>query len=173
MVVDHWQFNFKKTAQNLVLTKSFLEHISLLSTNHGFFFSVFNLGGKIFLSMIFIIFWFSSHIFSSSFGGFLLIDPLSGFPPQFPTGLGGFSSATWPFETYQLPYGTRIFSVVFRFSSPVFLIGLGSFASGSHSSFQWLSCSAEFALEKKGNCNNITFGAESSQSRSHVTTTII
>ena len=45
-------------------------------------------------------------------------------------GLGGFSPATWPFETYQLPYGARIFSVVSRFSSPVSLIRLGGFSPG-------------------------------------------
>ena len=36
---------------------------------------------------------------------------LSGFPPQFPiTGLGGFLSVTWSFETHQLSYRARIFS---------------------------------------------------------------
>ena len=47
--------------------------------------------------------------------------PLSGFPPQSPiTGLGGFLPATWSsFETYQLLYGARMFSLVTRFSSSV------------------------------------------------------
>ena len=51
----------------------------------------------------------------------IIIDwSLSGFPPQFPViGLGGFSPATWLFKTHQLPYEARMFSLVFRFSSPV------------------------------------------------------
>ena len=47
-------------------------------------------------------------------------------------GLGGFSPVTWPFGTYQLTYEARIFSMIFRCSSPVFLIGLGGFSWGSH-----------------------------------------
>ena len=69
-------------------------------------------------------------------GGFSLINPLSGFPPQFPNGLGGFSPAIQPFETHQLPYGAKMFSVAPRFSSPVFFIGLGGFSPGSHSYLQ-------------------------------------
>ena len=117
-----------------------------------------------------------------------------------------------------------MFSVVFRFSSPVFLIGLGCFSPGSHLRFpfkvpiqgsiqgshprflfkipiqgshsrfsfkvllqgsysrypfqvplevflQQIPRSAELASKKRGNCNNVTFKRESSQSRSHVTTT--
>ena len=111
---------------------------------------------------------------SYGLGGFSLIDSLSGFPLQFPTGLGGFSPATWPFETHQLPYGARMFSVVSRFSSPVSFIRLGGFSPGSHSSLQRLSRSAELASEEGGNCNNVTLGAgaESSRSGSHVTTII-
>ena len=104
--------------------------------------------------------------------------------------LGGFTPATGPFETHQLPYGARIFSVVSRFSSPVSFIGLGGFSPGFHSrfpfkvpiqdshsrffskfSFNKIPRSAELASKEGGNCNNVTFGAKSSQSRNHVTTT--
>ena len=52
------------------------------------------------------------------------------------------------------------------------IIGLGGFSPGSHSSSpSTISRSAELASEEGGNCNNVTFGAESSRSRSHVTTT--
>ena len=87
-----------------------------------------------------------------------------------------------------------MFSVVSRFSFPVSLIGLGGFSPGSHPRFpfkvpiqvpilgfpfqvpsevplQQISRSAELASEEGGNCNNVTLGAESSQSGSHVTTT--
>ena len=65
-----------------------------------------------------------------------------------------------------------MFSVVSRFSSPVSLIRLGSFSSGFHSSLQRLPRSAELASEKGSNCNNMTLGAESFQSGSHMTTII-
>ena len=49
---------------------------------------------------------------------------VTGFPPQSPViGLGGFSSMIWSFETQQLPYGTRIFSFIPRFSFSVQLTG--------------------------------------------------
>ena len=58
------------------------------------------------------------------------------------------------------------------FSSPASLIRLGGFSPGSHSSYpSTIPRSAEFASEEGGNCNNVTFRAESSQSRSHMTTT--
>ena len=78
------------------------------------------------------------------------------------------------FRTYQLFYRTKMFSVVFQFSSPVSLIGLRDFSPGSYSSFQQFLCSAELASKEKGNCNNMTLGAraESSQSRIHVATII-
>ena len=95
--------------------------------------------------------------------------------------LESFSAATWPFETHQLPYGARMFSVILRFSFSVSLIGLGGFSPGFHSRFpfqvpfevplQQILRSAKLASKKGGNCNNVIFGAESSQSRSHVTTT--
>ena len=87
-------------------------------------------------------------------------------------GLGGFSLETWSFETHQLFYGARMFSVILRFSSPVSLIGLGAFSPCSHSSLQWFPRSAEFASKKGGNCNNVNLkaGAKSFWSRSHVTT---
>ena len=103
--------------------------------------------------------------------GFLLIDLLSDFPPQFPIRLGGFASATWPFETHQLLYGAKLFSVVSRFSFPVFIIGLGSFSLGFYF-FLTISCSTKLASKEGGNCNNMTFGAESLQSRSYLTTII-
>ena len=114
------------------------------------------------------IFRFFSHISSSSSGGFSLIDPLSSFPPQSSHhGFGRFFIIC-PFETHQLPYGARMFSVVSRFSSLVSLIGLGGFSPGSHF-FSTIPCSTELAFEEGGNCNNVTLGTESSQSGSHVT----
>ena len=119
-------------------------------------------------------------------GGFSSIDPLSGFFPQFPTGLGGFSLATWSFETYQLSHGARMFSLVTRFSFSVFHhLGWEVFhqvpIQGSHLRFpfkvpfkvtlQQIPRSAELASEERGNFNNLTFGTESSRSRSYVTTT--
>ena len=95
--------------------------------------------------------------------------------------LGGFSPVTWPFETHQVPYGARVFSVVSRFSSPVSLIGLIGFSPGFHSRFpfrvpfkvplQQISCLTELISKERGNCNNVTLGAESSRSGSHMTTT--
>ena len=105
-------------------------------------------------------------------GGFSLIDPLSGFPPQFfLIGLRGFSLATRSFETHQLSYGARMFSIVSQFSSPVFLIGLEGFSPDSYLSFlSTILYLAELTSEERGNCNNVIFGAESFQSRNHVTT---
>ena len=85
--------------------------------------------------------------------------------------LGGFSPETWLFETHQLPYGARMFLVVFRFSSPVSLIGLGGFSPCPNFPLTILH-STELAFEERGNCNNMTLRAESFQSESHVTTII-
>ena len=148
--------------------KFLLKQVLLFSTNLSFSFFVFNPGWKIFSSTISKIFWFFSHISSSSFGSFSLIDHLSGFIPQFSTGLGGFSSATWLFKTYQLLYGARMFLVVSQFSSSVFFIRLGGFSPGSHSSLQWFPHSAELASKGGDNCNNVILRAESFQSKSHV-----
>ena len=49
---------------------------------------------------------------------------------------------------------------------------LGDFPLSSYSLFQQFPCSAEFPSEKRANCNNMTPGAESSQSRSHMTAII-
>ena len=58
--------------------------------------------------------------FSSRLESFLSIDPLSGFPLLSSIiGLGGFWPTTWSFETHQLLYRARIFSLVSRFSSPI------------------------------------------------------
>ena len=83
-----------------------------------------------------------------------------------------------------------MFSVAFRFSSPVSPIGLRGFSPGSYLKFpfkvlilgflfqvpfevplQQILRSAELAFEEGGNCNNVTFRAESSRSISYVTTT--
>ena len=93
--------------------------------------------------------------------GFSLIDPLSRFLPQFSTGLGGFSPATWPFEIHQIPYKAKMFLVVSRFSSPISLIGLGGFSLDFHSSLQQFPHLAELTSKERGNCNNMTFGAQS------------
>ena len=111
--------------------------VSPLTKNLGFSFPVPSPGWKVFLLTISIIFWFSSHISSLILEVFHRLIPLSGFPPQSPiTGLGSFSPATSSlFETHQLPYRVRMFSLVPRFSSSVFLIGLGGFSSGFYSRF--------------------------------------
>ena len=54
---------------------------------------------------------FLSTIIDWSLSSFLLQSPI--------IGLGGFSLATWSYETHQLFYGARMFSLVFQFSSPV------------------------------------------------------
>ena len=129
MVVDHWQFDSWRTIQHLNLTKSLIIQVppqTSLSSNKpllspstfGFSFPVLSPDWKVFLLTIFIIFWFFSHISSSSSGGFLLIDFLVRFSsPVSLIGLGDFLLATWSFETHQLPYGARMFSLVIRFSS--------------------------------------------------------
>ena len=91
-----------------------LQYLSL--NNHQFSSSVpTGLGG---FSLISIYRFFLRLLFI--FRVFLLIDSLSGFPPQSPViGLGGFSLATWSFETHQLLYGARMFSLVSPFSSSV------------------------------------------------------
>ena len=88
--------------------------------------------------------------------------------------LEGFSLVTWPFETHQLLYGVKIFSMISRFLFPVFFIGLRGFLSGSHFFFQWFSHLAELASKKRGNCNNVTLRArtKSFQNRNYVTTII-
>ena len=49
---------------------------------------------------------------------------------------------------------------------------MGGFSPGFYSSsLSTIPFSAELASEEGGNCNRVTFGAESSRSRSHVTTT--
>ena len=64
-----------------------------------------------------------------------------------------------------------MFSLVPQFSSLVSLIGLGGFLPGPHSSSPLtILHSAEFAFEKRGNCNNVIFGVENFGSENHVTT---
>ena len=75
---------------------------------------------------------------------------------------------TWLFETHQLPYWARMFSVVFWFSFPVSFIRLGGFSSGFHFSLTILY-SMELVSEEGGNCKNVILKAECSQSGSHVT----
>ena len=65
-----------------------------------------------------------------------------------------------------------MFSVAPQISSPVSLIGLRGFSPGSHFSLQRFLCSTELAFKERGNCNNVTFRAESSESGNHVTITI-
>ena len=79
------------------------------------------------------------------------------------TELRGFSPVTWPFETYQLLYGARMFSVVTQFSSSVsHHLGWEVFHQvpipGSlQSPFQQIPRLAELVSEEGGNCNNVTF----------------
>ena len=158
--------------------KSFLEQTPLLSSNLGFSFPIFSPGWKVFSLTIstLMIFRFSSSVLTSSgWEVFYRLIPRPIFLFSLPIiGLRGFSLATWPFQTHQLSYRAKMFSVVFRFSFPVFLIRLGGFSPDSHSSFQRFPRLAELASKEKGNCNNVTLraGAESSQSRNHVTTII-
>ena len=65
-----------------------------------------------------------------------------------------------------------MFLVASRFSSPISPIGLGSFSPGSHFSLQRLPRSTKLASKERGNCNNVTLGAEGSRSESHVTISI-
>ena len=117
---DHLQFD---PAENW--TASYSDQVFprpkslLLPHTFGFSFPVLSPGWKVFSLTISIIFRFSSSISSSSSEGFSSIEPLSGFPPQFPTGLEGFSLVTWLFETHQLSYRARMFSVLSWFFSSV------------------------------------------------------
>ena len=115
-----------------------------------------------FSSLVFLIGW---EVFYQliSYSVFLLSLPINRF--------GGFSPATWPFETYQLSYGASMFSVIFRFFPPVFFIGLWGFSPDFYSP-STISHSTEFTSEEESNCNNVTFEAKSSRSGSHVTTII-
>ena len=71
--------------------------------------------------------------------------------PVFLIGLGGFSPATWPFETHQLFYGARMFSEVLRFSSSVSLIGLGGFSPSFHSLTDNFHAQRSLRLRRKAN----------------------
>ena len=118
------------------------------------------------------IFWFSSPVSFIIWEVFhqLILCPVF-LPSLFIIGLGDFSPATWPFETHQLPYGARMLSVVFRFSSLVSLIGLRGFLPDLHFPLT-IPRSTELASKEGGNCNNVTLRAESFRSGSHVTTII-
>ena len=143
---------------------------SLLSPHiFGFSFPVLNPGWKVFLLTISTPYDLSIFLPSPlhELGGFLLIDPLSGFLSQFPTRLGGFSPATWLFKTHQLPYKAKMFSMVSRFSSPVSPIGLGGFSLGSHF-FLTILHSTELVSKERSNYNNVTLRTESSQTKSHI-----
>ena len=154
-----WELNNTLFQPSPSLTKSLLSPHTF-----GFSFPVHSPSWKVFWLTISMIFWFSSSVptglggFSSILicrffpfvyyhlfqGFFSSIDLLSGFPPQSPViGLGGFSPATWSFETHQLPYGARMFSLVSRFSSPVSQ-WVGRFFTKLHSYLhlhvRWSSC---------------------------------
>ena len=163
---------------SLFSNKSFLEQTPLFSINLGFSFLVLSLGWKVFSSTIsiLIIFRFSfSVLFSSGWGVFYQLIPRPVFLLNLPIiRFGGFSPATWTFETHQLSYRARIFSMVPRFSFLVSLIGLRGFSPDSYFSSMILHLT-ELAFKKRGNCNNMTFRAESfwnCQSKSHITTII-
>ena len=132
-VWPHWELN-----STLFRPSSDSTKVLPFNTNLGFSIPVFSPGWKVFSLIISMILWFSSYIFSSSLEVFHWLISLSDFPPQFPiTRLGGFSPATWSFETHQLPYGASIFSLVSRFFSSVSLIEFGGFSLGSHSRFSF------------------------------------
>ena len=126
IIVDYGSLTLEKITQYLILTKSLIiqvphqpNHVPLLSTNLGFSFPVFSPGWKVFSLTISILYNLSVFLI-----GLTII------------GLEGFSPVTWPSKTHQLPYGARMFSLAFRFSSHVSLIGFGDFSPGSHSSLQ-------------------------------------
>ena len=122
--------------------------------------------------LYFMIFWFSFPIPLISWEVFYwLISCLVFFFSLPIIGLGGFSPMTWPFKTHKLPYGARIFSVVFRFSSLASLIRLEGFSPGPF--FPLTIPRLTELMSKEGdNYNNMTLGMESFQSGSHVTTII-
>ena len=181
MLVDHWQFNSWRTTQHLILTTSLIIHVlyqpkqvPVLFTNLDFSFPILNLGWKIFLLTIFTRYDFSVFLSDSFIGWeifYQLIPYLVFFLSLLIIGLEDFSSATWPFKIHQLPYKARIFSVVFRFSFPVFLIGLRSFSLNYHF-LSTIPRSMELASEERHNCNNVTLRMENFWSGSHVTTII-
>ena len=80
------------------------------------------------------IFWFSSPVFFIGWEVFYQLIFFSSIPPQSSiTGLGGFSPVIWSFETHQLLYRARMFSLSPGFPLQVF-IRLGGFSPGFHSS---------------------------------------
>ena len=117
------------------------------------------------------IFQFSSPVPLIDWEVFYWLIPCPVFFLSSPPSLRGFSPATWLFETHQLSYRARIFLMVFRFSSSVSLIGLRDFLPGSHS-LSIILHSAELAFKERSNYNSVSFGAKSSQSKSHMTTII-
>ena len=147
----YWELNSTLFRPSPSLTK-----VPSLITNLGFFFPVLSPGWKVFSTII------SSFSFPSIFPHQVLevfhqLIFLSDFLFQsLITGLKGFSIAIWFFETHQLFYGARMFSLVFRLSSSVSLIGFGSFLPSSNSRFfpnRQVPRSAKLTSKKKGNCN--------------------
>ena len=101
------------------------------------------------------IFWVSSPVSLIDWEVFHRLVSCPVFFPSFPIiGLEGFSIATWTFETHQLLYGARMFSMVSRFSSPVSFIGLGGFLLSSHLLLT-ISRSTELVSKERGNYNNV------------------
>ena len=115
------------------------------------------------------ILWFCSSVLFIGWEVFYRLILCSVFLLSLPIiGLGGFSPVTGLFETYQLLYRARMFSVVSRFSSLVSLVGLGGFLPGSYFPLT-IPRSMELASKEKDNCNNVILRMESFQSGSHVT----
>ena len=163
-------------------------HVPPLSTNLGFSSLVLSPGWKVFLSMISMIFRFSSHISSSSSEIFHQLIPVSCFPPQslslgwkvftndiillrlisFPMGLGcshlspGFllssTSLVGRFFT-RFPFKVPIQNSYSRFPFKVLIVGF-PFQVPFKVPLQQIPRSAELVSEKGGNCNNVTFKVE-------------
>ena len=154
--------------------KSFLKQTFPLFTNLGFSFPVLSPSWKVVLltiSTLYNLLVFLPILFISWDVFYRLI-----FCPVFflslpIIGLGGFLPAIWSLGTHQLPYKAKMFSVVSWFSSLVSLIGLGGFSPAFHPiSPLTISRSAKLVSKEGGNCNNVTFEAESFRSKSHMTT---
>ena len=123
---------------NPLSSKFLLKQVFSFSTSLGFSFPVFNPGWKVFSTIISILYSLLVFLPVPLIGWEVfhqLIPCLVFLLSLFIIGLGDFSLATWPVETHQLPYGARMFSMVFRFSSPVSLIGLEGFSLDFHSRF--------------------------------------
>ena len=107
VVQPHWELN-----STLFPNKSFL------SSYHFRFFLLYPCPGwKVFSSTISMIFQFPLTCLHQVLRFFINWFPYPVSSPISLIGLGGFSPVTWSFETHQLSYKARIFSLVSRYLS--------------------------------------------------------